>query len=191
MSTGLGLQRLYLVGSYLFELAKGALLVVAVGIAVHSFIATVFVIDGDSMEPTLSSGQGIVVSKLGYLLGSPRRGDIVVLRFPGDPFKKRYIKRIVGLPGERIELKDGAVFVGNRRLEEPYLEPSVITESFKLTTFNLGPDEYLALGDNRAISNDSRIWGALPKDLIVGRASFVAWPFGGLWGVVGRPQYAQ
>lgn len=184
-------EGLILAFSYLYELAKGALILVAVIVIVQTFIGTIFVIEGASMEPNLHSGQLIAVNKLGYLVGTPNRGDVVVLRFPGDPFQKRYIKRLIGIPGDAISFANGAVVVNGQPLSESYLPSTYKTTSTRFQEFHLGADEYMALGDNRPISNDSRIWGFLRRDFIIGKASFVLWPTGNSWGLVSNPQYSS
>ncbi len=169
-------ERLILIASYSFELARNALILAAIGIILHTFVGTLFVIEGSSMEPNLHTAQSILVSKIGYFVGDPQRGDVVVMKFPGDPFHKKYIKRLVGLPGERITVRDGNVFVNDVLLSEAYLPAGTETSSIKHQQFQLGPDEYVALGDNRTLSNDSRIWGVLPRQFIIGRASVLLWP---------------
>ncbi|HHH41422.1 MAG TPA: signal peptidase I, partial [Chloroflexi bacterium] len=116
-----------------------------------------FQVRGSSMEPSLHSGQYLIVSKLSYRLGEPQRGDIVVFE-PPNGTGEDYIKRIIGLPGERVEARDGAIWINGYRLEEPYVaSPVPYTGSWQL-----GPDEYFVLGDNRANSSDSHSWGPLP-----------------------------
>mgnify|MGYP001574006202 CR=1 FL=1 len=169
-------ERFILFVSYSFELARNALFLVAIGIILHTFVGTLVIIEGSSMEPNLHSGQSVFVSKIGYFMGEPQRGDVVVMKFPGDPFHKKYIKRIIGLPGEHITMRDGSVFINDERLSEAYLPAGTTTTSIKHQEFQIGSDEYVALGDNRALSNDSRIWGILPRQFIIGRAAFSLWP---------------
>lgn len=169
-------ERLIIFASYSFELARNALILAAIGIILHTFVGTLFVIEGSSMEPNLHTAQSILVSKMGYFIGEPQRGDVVVMKFPGDPWLKKYVKRIIGKPGERIAIRDGNVFVNDVLLSEAYLPAGTQTTSIKHQEFQLGPDEYVALGDNRALSNDSRIWGVLPRQFIIGRAAVSLWP---------------
>lgn len=128
-------------------------------------------VNGSSMEPTLHSGQYLIISKVAYWIREPQRGDVVVLHPPNQPGED-YIKRIVGLPGESIEVRDGAVWVDGIRLDEPY----VATAPAYRTAWDLGKGEYLVLGDNRNNSRDSHSWGVLPADNIVGKAWVSYWP---------------
>lgn len=125
------------------------------------------------MGPTLSSGEYVLVSRLAYRLRPPARGDIVLLR---DPWilKGDYVKRIVGLPGEYVTLDEGNVSIGGRRLPEPYRGEGVGLPSYG--DWMLGPDEYLVMGDNRQASRDSRFFGPIGRDRLVGRAWLRYWP---------------
>jgi signal peptidase I len=125
-----------------------------------------------SMEPTLHEGQFLIVSKIAYWLQSPKRGDIVVLDPPNGQGSIPYIKRIIGLPNEHIEIRDGRVWVNGVALNEPYISgPPMYREDI-----TLGEDEYLVLGDNRNNSSDSHVWGTLPRDKIIGKTIFRYWP---------------
>ena len=128
-------------------------------------------VNGSSMEETLHDGQYLIISKLAYWIHPPQRGDIIVLKPPNNPGED-YIKRIVGLPGERVEMRDGAVWIDGIVLEEPYV--SSVPRYEKQWTLQDG--EYLVLGDNREDSDDSHTWGALPTDNIVGKAWLTYWP---------------
>lgn len=130
------------------------------------------VVEGQSMEPNLEDGQRLLVSKLAYRLGEPVRGDIVVINSPRGTGEK-LIKRIVGLPGETIELRNGRVYIDGRLLKE-YYHPYVGKGYYPPTPIPGG--HYFLLGDNRDSSGDSRIWGVVSKDLIVGRAWVSLWP---------------
>lgn len=141
-----------------------------------------FQVRGASMEPSLHSGQYLIVSKLSYRLGEPQRGDIVVFE-PPNGGGEDYIKRIIGLPGEQIEIRDGWVWVDGYRLEEPYLA----SQTSHMGSWTLGADEYFVLGDNRANSSDSRSWGPLPRKNLVGKAWLCYWP-PQYWGVL--PHYS-
>jgi len=130
-----------------------------------------FQVRGSSMEPTLHDGQYLVVSKLIYWLHPPERGDVIVFRPPNHP-SEDYIKRIVGLPGEQVEIRGGEVWVDGVLLDEPYVaHPGSYSGSW-----NLGEGEYFVLGDNRSNSSDSHNWGVLPKENIVGKAWLCYWP---------------
>jgi signal peptidase I len=128
-------------------------------------------VDSFSMEPTLFKGDYVVVNKLSYKIGSPERGDIVVFRYPPSP-DEQYIKRVVGLPGDRIHISDGEVFVNDDLLIEPYL--GVSTKSGG--DWVVPEDSLFVMGDNRNNSSDSRVWGMVPFDNLVGKAFVVYWP---------------
>ena len=135
-----------------------------------------------SMEPTLHEGQYLIVSKVSYWLHPPQRGDVVVLDPPDQRSTIPYIKRVVGLPGEHIEVRDERVWVDGVALNEPYVSgPALYDEDVVLR-----PDEYLVLGDNRNNSSDSHVWGTLPRDNIVGKTVFRYWP-PSKWGTI--PHY--
>ena len=130
-------------------------------------------IDGTSMAPTLAPAEYILVNKVVYAtLGEPTRGDVIVFRDWND--NEDYIKRVVGLPGETVEIRDGQVVVDGAPLAEPYLDG--VTTGGGSGAVRLGPDEYFVLGDNRGNSSDSRVHGPLPRDHIVGRAWLTYWP---------------
>jgi signal peptidase I len=144
-----------------------------------------FQVRGSSMEPTLHDGQYLVIGKLVYWIRPPERGDIIVFQPPNNPADD-YIKRVVGLPGEQIEIRDGAVWVANVLLEEPY----VANPAFYSSAWNLGDGEYFVLGDNRGNSSDSRSWGVLPEENIVGRAWLCYWP-PEEWGLVAHYTFPE
>ncbi|MDF1514326.1 MAG: signal peptidase I [Anaerolineae bacterium] len=132
-----------------------------------------------SMEPTLHEGQFLIVSKMAYWLRSPKRGDIVVLDPPNGQGSIPYIKRIIGLPNEHVEIKDGRVWINGVALNEPYISgPPMYREDMVL-----GENQYLVLGDNRNNSSDSHIWGTLPQDNIIGKTVFRYWP-PSKWGII-------
>ena len=130
------------------------------------------------MLPTFHNGEYLIIDELSYIIGTPSRGDVIVFRYPNDT-KRFFIKRIIGLPNEEISIEKGEVTIKNKenpdgfKLTEPY-----INEKFDTTTsFKTGANEYFVLGDNRNRSSDSRVWGTLPKDLIIGRAYLRLLPF--------------
>lgn len=128
-------------------------------------------VENISMQPTLHQDQFILVNKLAYRLGDFQRGDIVVFHFPGDP-KEDYIKRVIGLPGESIEIRDEHVYVNGQMLEESYIAapPEYIKE------YQVPEDGIFVLGDNRNQSSDSHLWGYVPRENVVGKALIVYWP---------------
>lgn len=162
-------------GSWFFALAKIFIVLIIVGTVIHYFLATVFIVDGLSMYPTLKNKNFLLVSRLAYKLSSPQRGEIVIMKFPGDPERKTYVKRIIGFPKEKITIMDGKIFINDKILEEGYIDKLIETEPN--LEYQLGAEEYYVMGDNRANSSDSRVWGALPKKDLIGRVSLVFWPF--------------
>jgi len=131
------------------------------------------------MEPNIHEGQRIIISKIAYKLHEPQRGDVVVFHAPLAP-EEDYIKRIIALPGETVEVKDGLVYINGKALDEPYImEPPTYTYPAK----EIPENEYFVLGDNRNDSNDSHEWGTVPRENIVGKAWLSIWPPSD-WGLV-------
>ncbi len=159
-----------------YELTKWIVVVVIILTLVHFFLATISIVDGISMEPNFSNGEYIIVDRWQYNFGTPERGDAVVLKFPGDPEHKKYIKRIIGLPGERVEVKDGQVFINGAKLNESYIPTNVQTLAELKINTTLPADEYFIMGDNRMNSNDSRVWGTAGRRFLIGKAWFEFWP---------------
>jgi signal peptidase I len=132
-------------------------------------------VEGTSMLPRLSNHERILVNKFTYRFEPIQRGDIVVFWFPLDP-NKSYIKRVVGLPGERVSVADGQVLVNSSPLQEPYLSARTVDRE-TIPPVLVEPDHYYVLGDHRESSNDSRAWGTVERRFIYGKAVFVYWPF--------------
>jgi len=135
-------------------------------------------VDGFSMEPTLKNGEFVVVSKLAYKLGAPQHGDVIVFRFPRNP-EQEYIKRIIGLPGDHVQISGGKVYVNDQLIDEPYIAapPSYQSE------WQVPENTVFVLGDNRNNSSDSHNWGPVPVEQVIGKAVFVYWP-PEQWGVI-------
>ena len=136
---------------------------------VSRFVCGTTQVVGRSMMPTLTDGERHLVDRLAYRFRLPHRGEIVAIRLPEDDFSS--VKRIIALPGERIQIKDNAVYVQGRRLDEPYLAAGVRTLAGCLSdgAYEVGPSCYFVLGDNRDVSADSRYFGAVRRDCIIGR----------------------
>ncbi len=134
-----------------------------------------FVVEGDSMQPTLASRQHLLVDRRAYLFQSPARGDIVVLRDPGQP-GIHCVKRIVGLPGEHVRMEMGHVFINESSLDEPYAVGRAATETPFPHQWILDSDEYLVLGDQRQNSRDSRVFGPVRHSDVVGKVWLRYWP---------------
>lgn len=145
----------------------------AIAFGLHTFVAEVRYIPSESMQPTLAVGDRLVVEKLSYDVHPPRRGDIVVFKAPPalveQTLKADLIKRVIGIPGDVIEIKHGKVSVNGLALSEPYLAERA---NYGYGPVTIRPDQYFVLGDNRAHSYDSRYWGFVPLRAIVGRATF-------------------
>ena len=141
-------------------------------------------VDGASMQPTLETGEFVIVNKLAYMLGKVQVGDVIVFHFPRDP-DQEYIKRVIGLPGDRVTVQDGKVSVNEQPLDEDYIAAPPAYES----TWEVPPDSLFVLGDNRNNSSDSHNWGPVPLDYVVGKAVFVYWP-PTRWGMLEEPSTA-
>lgn len=142
-------------------------------------------VDGASMEPSLQSGEFVIVNKLAYMFSDPAIGDVIVFHFPRDP-DQEYIKRIIGLPGDRVEVREGKVYVNGQILNEDYIAASPIYE----TSWDVPSDSLFVLGDNRNNSSDSHNWGPVPIDYVIGKATFIYWP-PTEWGIVEHPLTAS
>lgn len=139
-------------------------------------------VQGHSMLPTLREGEYLIINKLSYFLDEPQRGDIVVLHYPRDR-SREYIKRVVGLPGDRVEIGDGQVRVNGVVLHEPYLAANPV---YGNQSWVVPEGQYFVMGDNRNNSSDSRDWSFLPRSDIVGKAAIIYWGIED-WGLV--PHY--
>lgn len=161
----------------LFQFGLTVLLVV---LPIRLFIAQPFVVVGQSMEPTFETNQYLIVDEISYRLKDPKRDQVIIFKYP---YKKDasgkdiyYIKRIIGLPGETVEIKEGKVTIINKEnpegftLSEPYINPETNSRSFSSMTVTLNEDQYFVMGDNRGNSSDSREWGPLDEKFIVGKA---------------------
>ncbi|MBL8131907.1 MAG: signal peptidase I [Anaerolineae bacterium] len=147
---------------------------VAVLFALVNLATARFVVEGASMEPNFHTGEYILVSRLSYLLGEPQRGDIVVFHYPNNP-QQDYIKRVIGRPGDTVEIRDRQVYVNGEALNEPYInEPCANSCSDRV--WEIGADEFFVMGDNRNHSSDSRAFGVVNRRFIVGEALVRYWP---------------
>jgi signal peptidase I len=160
-----------------FEVAETIVIAVVAVFIVRSFIAQPFLVSGSSMEPSFDNGNYLLVDELTYHFRDPERGEVVVFKYPNDP-GSFFIKRVIGLPGETVKIKDDQVEIykdgGIQILPEPYILQKTDTADFEKT---LGSGEYFVMGDNRNFSFDSRSWGPLPEKDLVGVVRFRLWPF--------------
>lgn len=168
------------IGGFFWELIKVFLIAVVIIVPIRYLLVQPFFVRGASMEPNFEDGQYLVVDELSYRVRQPQRGEVIVFRYPLDT-SQFFIKRIIGLPGETVKVVDGRVTIQNAQYqqgvaldESEYLTSSVRTGGDINET--LGSNEYFVLGDNRAASSDSRVWGAVPRSDIVGRAWLRAFP---------------
>ncbi|MEK7060448.1 MAG: signal peptidase I, partial [Patescibacteria group bacterium] len=147
-----------------------ALLVVVVVIPIRVFVASPFIVDGDSMHPTFENLDYLIVDEFIYNFQAPSRGDVIVFRYPIDP-SIFYIKRIIGMPNEMVSINHGSVTITTTGVDKLVLsEPYIVNEDATYTkNFSLNSEEYFVMGDNRPNSSDSRIWGPLPRKDIIGR----------------------
>lgn len=155
------------------EIVRFSILAILIVIPIRLFIAQPFIVNGASMEPTFLNGQYLIVDQLTYAFEAPTRGSVIIFKYPEDP-SKFFIKRVIGLPGETVRLRGKDVIIENNEhpsgfiLDEPYLEEA--RRDSASSEVRLGDDEYFVMGDNRVESSDSRVWGPLPTDMIIGRA---------------------
>jgi signal peptidase I len=154
---------------------------VAIALLVRTFLFEPIRVDGESMTDTLQNGELMFVTKPEYILGSPSRQDVIICRYPNR--KEYFVKRLVALPGDTVEIKydkdsgTNTVYVNGKAVDEPYLTPSRNDKDNSMSPLTLKNDEYFVLGDNRDNSNDSRYVGALHRSQIVGHVRFVFFPF--------------
>ncbi len=156
---------------WLKELAETVVLALLIFLVLRLLVQN-FRIEGHSMEPNLHDGQFLIVDKISYRLHDPQRGDVIVFRSPSTPGKD-FIKRVIGLPGEKVEIREGVVWVDDKAVAEPYVTYHG-GRSWGPQRVKAG--ELFVLGDNRPSSNDSRQWGMLPRDKVIGKAWLSYWP---------------
>lgn len=165
------------------EWLQTIVIALAIALPIRLFIAEPFIVSGASMDPTFASGQFLVVDRLSYHFHEPQRDDVIVFKYPNNP-SVYYIKRIIGLPGEVLKITGGKVTIINASnpdgfvLDENYV--AVNHASRDTETVSLGPNQYFVMGDNRAQSSDSRVWGPLESEYIVGRPVLRLLPISGL-----------
>ncbi len=170
----------------LWEWTKALLIAFAIAAIIRYFLFTPIAVDGESMMPTLEDGDRMIVNKIGYKIGEPKRFDIVVFHAPEQ---KNYIKRVIGLPGDTLEYKDDQLYINGDPIDEPYLDAykeqingGTLTEDFTLKDIDVSldtiPEGYVfVMGDNRRNSKDSRHIGLVEQKEIIGNTSLIFWPF--------------
>ena len=164
------------------EIVETALLTAIIFLVVNAVIGR-FRIESVSMQPNLYEGEYVIVDKVSYSLRGPQRGDIIVFEKTGQP---DLIKRVIGLPGDTVEVRNAQVFVNGTPLDEPYVANP---PNYAFGPVQVEPGRYFVLGDNRSNSSDSHVWGTIPGDTIVGRAWIIYWPPPN-WQIVPHYSYA-
>ncbi len=166
----------------IWEITKIVILALVIVVPIRYFLFQPFFVRGQSMEPNFEDGDYLIVDEISYRFRNPQRGEVVVFKYPQNP-SQRYIKRIIGLPGELLEIKDGKVMVFNEKGEQVLNESDYLSSSLQTSgdvQVRLGDNKYFVLGDNRPSSSDSRYWGSLPRENIIGRVFIRAWPVAAL-----------
>ena len=166
--------------AFIGEIIKIVIISILIVLPIRYFLIQPFFVKGMSMEPSFDDGQYLIIDEISYRLEAPERGEVIVFRYPQNP-SQYHIKRIIGLPGETLEIVGGGVIVYNKEhpngeiLDEKYLFSGLKTTGN--VKVSLGDGQYFVLGDNRGSSLDSRRWGPLDKDYIIGRVLLRVWPF--------------
>lgn len=186
------------VGSFIWDLVKILVIALVIIVPFRMFIAEPFVVSGHSMLPNFFDKDYLIIDRISYRTHEPQRGDAIVLKYPKDP-SQYFIKRVIGLPGDKVCFFQNHVYIYNGqypqglRLSEPYLSSNMETLgqpscSALSSIQTLGSSEYYVLGDNRTASSDSRVWGILPQDDIVGRVWLRVFPLNH-FGLIKSPAY--
>lgn len=176
LTTPEDLPRLPQKASLLKELLQFIVIVLVIIIPIRFFIAQPFVVVGESMLPTFSTNEYLIVDELSYKLESPQRGQVIIFKYPyateQNGEAKYFIKRIIGLPGETVTIKNGVVKIENKEHPEGFVlnEPYITSKTDTNMTMTLAKNQYFVMGDNRSKSFDSRAWGPLSSDYIIGKA---------------------
>ncbi|MDY3868494.1 MAG: signal peptidase I [Pyramidobacter sp.] len=158
--------------AWLRESVETIVWAVVLALLLKTFVIQAFWIPSGSMLPTLLEGDRVLVCKFEYLLREPRRGDIFVFKYPKDT-KIDYVKRLIALPGDTFEIRQGTVWINGEKVKEPYVR---FRDTYTLDPVTVPEDSYVALGDNRPNSADSRFWGYVPKENIRGPVLLRYWP---------------
>lgn len=167
--------------NFLFELAKVVIISLVIIIPIRYYVIQPFYVKGASMEPSFYDHEYLIIDEISYRFNNPERGDVVVFRYPRNP-QEFFIKRVIGMPGEKVQIKDGVVYIFNEEypngfiLDEPYLEPGTKTFGMSDDVVYVGKSDYYVLGDNRNASKDSRSFGAVNKSFFIGKVLLRGWP---------------
>jgi signal peptidase I len=166
--------------SFWGEIIKFTFFALIIVLPIRLFIAQPFIVSGASMDPTFETGEYLIVDQLSYRIGNPERGEVVIFKYPKDQ-TKYFIKRVIGLPGETLEINGTQITIKNAahpegfKLTEPYIAAN--NEKIDTMSITLKNNEYFVMGDNRRQSSDSRAWGTLPRNLVVGTPFVRLFPF--------------
>ena len=171
-------------GEFFLELIETVVIALSIFLVVYLLLVQPHQVNGESMVPTFKNGEYLLTDKISYRLGKPQRGDIIVFHAPEKANCPEgtgcdFIKRIIALPGETISLQAGYFYVNGQKFDEPYLPAGLQTTGGRFIegkNITLGSNEYFVSGDNRPYSSDSRAWGPITPDEIVGKAFFRYWP---------------
>jgi signal peptidase I len=178
-------------GAFFLDILEVIVFAVGIFFFIYLLIMRPHKISGQSMMPNFRDGEFLLTEKVTYYARSPTRGDVVVF-MPPVSNTDEFIKRVIGLPGEKVMLKDGRVYINDRMLPESYIKDGVVTSGGPFladgTEFTVPPGEYFVMGDNRPNSSDSRYWGPITKKVMTGRAWISYWPIN-TSGVVQKPSY--
>lgn len=167
---------------FVFELIKIVVISLVIIVPVRYFLIQPFYVKGASMEPNFYDHEYLIIDEITYRFKEPERGEIIVFKYPRNP-QEYFIKRLIGLPGEKVQIKDGAVIIFNNEfpdgmtLREDYLPQGISTYGLSEEVVKLADDEIYVLGDNRNSSKDSRYFGPVNVSFITGRVFFRGWPF--------------
>lgn len=175
----------------LFDFLQGIVVILAIMVMIYLFVMSPQEINGASMEPNFHNGEFILTNKITFKFSNPVRGDVVIFKSPGNK-EIDYIKRIIGLPGDTVSLKNSKIYVNNQLLNESYLAPDIyifggafLQDGSEIT---VPEGKYFVMGDNRPHSSDSREFGTIAKEDFIGKAMIRYWPFARA-GLLQRPQY--
>lgn len=162
----------------IMEWIKSILIALALAFLIKTFLFNSTLVKGSSMQPTLHENDRIFVNKIVYRIHEPERGDIITLHAP-DKKNTEYIKRIVAIPGDKVEIKEGRIYLNDKIIEEDYIEPGIYTDTYENNTWEVPEGKVFVLGDNRlpGASKDSRSLGLIDRTSIVGRAGLRYYPF--------------
>jgi len=167
-------------GEFFLDIVETVVIALSIFLVIYLVLMQPHQVNGLSMVPTFQNGEYVLTDKISYRFGSPKRGDVIVFHAPEaancpEGTGCDFIKRVIGLPGESVQVSNGYISINGTRLTEDYLPPEFVTKAGKATeggAIFLGPQQYFAVGDNRPFSSDSRVWGPINKTDIVGRAFF-------------------